>query len=179
MCACVSAIRPRKEVRCGGAGLCGGSEGGIRAENFAARAANLAWKCLATNHSGGKRQTDRKTMRQMSKRESVCVLTRGAVGRQPEERGGEGVEYEESGISHARLHLHILLRIVARLAANRKLRHSQTKQRRSTDKERERKIKRERERKSCKCFYVEQCCLLSGVEKKNIFKAKKAKTCIS
>lgn len=38
-------------------------------ENFAARAANLAWKCLATNHSGGKRQTDRKTMRQMSERE--------------------------------------------------------------------------------------------------------------
>lgn len=35
-------------------------------ENFAARAANLAWECLATNHSGGKRQTDRKTMRQMS-----------------------------------------------------------------------------------------------------------------
>lgn len=103
-------------------------------ENFAARAANLAWECLATNHSGGKRQTDRKTMRQMSEgreteRERMTksgvefVLTRG--------RGGY-----RSGISHARLHLHILLRIVARLAANRKMRHRQTNRRRSTDRER-------------------------------------------
>lgn len=69
---------------CDKAKLVGGGDGGggegwnWATENFAARAANLAWKCLATNHSGGKRQTDRKTMRQMSEgerdreRESVC-----------------------------------------------------------------------------------------------------------